>query len=198
MHVQAIVRAPAVAPSAADCFRQAMRQLASGVSVVTHGAGEFRNGLTATSVASLSAAPPSLIVCINRGSSLYAGLGAGDLVGVNVLAAHHAEIADRFAGRSGIKGVERFAEGRWIATPDGVSLLADAIAAFECEIEDIVERHSHAILIGRVRLACPKPAEGALLYWRGVYDRIGWSAEELSRATGVTPAQPAARVLRFP
>src|ERR1700689_4892587 len=135
--MNATVRNISAAPSAAESFRQAMRQLASGVSVITHGDGEYRTGLTATSVSSLSAEPPALIVCVNRSASLYARLGAGDLIGVNVLAADHAEIADRFAGRGGLKGAERFAEGHWVTTPDGVWLLADAIAAFECEVEDI-------------------------------------------------------------
>jgi flavin reductase (DIM6/NTAB) family NADH-FMN oxidoreductase RutF len=192
--MNATVRTLNTTPSAEDQFRQAMRQFASGVCIVTHGAGEYRAGLTATSVSSLSAEPPALIVCVNRSASLYARLGSGDLFGVNVLAAHHTEIADRFAGRGGVTGAARFAEGRWIETPDGVSLLADAIAAFECEVEDIIERHSHAILIGRVRLAAPRPAEGALLYWRGAYDRIGWSADEISRAIGVTAPEAGGRV----
>ena len=185
--------------SEAESFRMAMRSLASGVSVLTHGVGEHRTGLTATSVASLSAEPPSLIVCVNRSASLYRQLGSGDLFGVNVLGAEHAEIADRFAGRSGLNGAERFREGRWIETSEGVSLLADAIAAFECETEEILERHSHAVLIGRVRLAARRPAGGALIHWRGAYDQIGWSAEEVSRAIGLSP--PPARgsdvILRF-
>jgi flavin reductase (DIM6/NTAB) family NADH-FMN oxidoreductase RutF len=174
-----------------------MRQLASGISVVTHGAGEHRTGLTATSVSSLSAEPPTLIVCVNRSASLYQQLGSGDLFGVSVLGAEHAEIAERFAGRSGLNRAERFREGRWISTHDGVSLLADAIAAFECETEEIIERHSHAIVIGRVRLATHKSADNALLYWRGAYDSIGWSADEISRAIGVTPAPVPHVVIKF-
>ena len=183
--------------NAADSFRLAMRQLASGVSVVTHGAGEERTGFTATSVSSLSADPPTLIVCVNRAASLYAQLSVSDLFGVNVLGENHAEIADRFAGRGGVKGAERFRQGHWIATQDGVSLLADALAAFECEVEDIVERHSHAILIGHVRFARPRASGGALLYWRGAYESIGWSAEEVSRAVGLAPTQPAGDVVPF-
>ncbi len=183
----------------AAAFRQAMRLLASGVSVVTHGVGGERTGLTATSVCSLSTEPPSLIVCVNRTASLYARLGSGDLFGVNLLGAEHAEIAERFAGRSGLKGSERFRDARWITTPSGVSLLADAIASFECEAEDVIERHSHAIVIGRVRNAASKAADGALVYWRGGFDRIGWSPDEILRAIGVTPskAQGQGSVVRF-
>ena len=195
--MQATLRSIAPGPTVPDAFRRAMRQLASGISVVTHGAGEQRTGLTATSVSSLSAEPPTLIICVNRSASLYQQLGSGDLFGVSVLAAEHAEIADRFAGRSGLSRAERFREGRWISTHEGVSLLADAIAAFECQTEDIIERYSHAILIGRVRAATHKSADAALLYWRGAYDSIGWSAEEISRAIGVTPKPVKHRVIKL-
>ena len=173
-----------------------MRQLASGVSIVTHGDGEQRTGFTATSVSSLSAEPPTLIVCVNRSASLYARLTRGDAFGVSVLGAQHAEFADQFASRKGLKGADRFRDGAWSTTPGGVSVLADAIAALECETEEIIERHTHAILIGRVTFAAPRSNEAALLYWRGGYDRIGWSAEEVSRAVGVAASSDARRPLQ--
>jgi flavin reductase (DIM6/NTAB) family NADH-FMN oxidoreductase RutF len=180
----------------AEAFRQAMRQLASGVSIVTHGDGEQRTGFTATSVSSLSVDPPTLIVCVNRSAALYAQLARGDAFGVSVLSAQQAEFADRFASRTGLKGAERFRDGAWVRTPGGVSVLADAIAALECETEEIIERHTHAILIGRVTFAAPRSNEAALLYWRGGYDRIGWSAEEVSRAIGVVAPNDARRPLQ--
>ena len=57
-----------------ESFRAAMRQLAGGVCLITHGVGAERAGQTGTSVTSLSADPPSLIVCVSRGSSSYPGL----------------------------------------------------------------------------------------------------------------------------
>ena len=96
-----------------------MRQLASGVSVVTHGAGAQRTGFTATSVTSLSSEPPTLVVCVNRSASLYQQLGTGDLFGVNILGAQHVDIANRFAGRAGVERADRFVEGSWATTADG-------------------------------------------------------------------------------
>jgi flavin reductase (DIM6/NTAB) family NADH-FMN oxidoreductase RutF len=173
------MKAQAVADPA-RAFKLAMRQLASGVSVITHADGPRRTGFTATAVASLSAEPPTLMIGVNRAASLYAQLARGDLFGVNVLSAEHTEIADCFAGRTGRDGGERFREGPWRATPEGVWLLEDALAALVCEAEDVIERHTHAILIGRVRRAQPRDDGGALLHWRGAYDRIGWSDQELS------------------
>ena len=176
----------------APAFRLAMRQLASGVLVVTHGSGPLRTGFTATSVTSLSMEPPTLLVCVNRAASLYQQLAAGDLFGVNILAAHHTEIADRFAGRDGVERAERFRDGGWSTPVEGVSLLDDALASFVCQAEEVIERRTHAILIGRVRFARSQTEGGALLYWRGDYDRIGWSEEELSRAVGLRQGAPAA------
>ena len=167
-----------------DAFRAAMRHLASGVCLVTHSVGGVRAGMTATAVASLSLDPPTLIVCVNRAASIYAGLTPGAAFGVSVLGADHREFADRFAGRTGENGAERFREGRWRVAPNGAPLLGDALAAFACEVEEIVERNTHAIVIGRVKHAAAASGGGALLYWRGVYDQVGWSDDELARATG--------------
>jgi flavin reductase (DIM6/NTAB) family NADH-FMN oxidoreductase RutF len=178
---------PALVEADGAVFRAAMRQLASGVSVITHGVGAESAGLTATSVSSLSAEPPSLVVCVNRAASSYSGLVRGAPFGVSVLGADQQEISDRFAGRTDLKGVERFRDGRWFVTPSGVRLLGGSAAAFECEVEEILERHTHAIIVGGVRRAVASPVGGALVYWRGAYDRLGWTADELSRAVGQTP-----------
>ena len=190
MNARALAAAAAVATerTPADAFRAAMRQLASGVSIVTHGEGQTRTGMTATSVSSLSSDPPTLLVCVNRNASIYRGLRPGEAFGVSLLSADQIETADVFAGRAGLQGMERFAHGRWRTTHGGADLLAGALAAFACEVEDIFERHTHAIVIGRVLQAFAGEAGGALLYWRGAYDQLGWRADEVSRAIGVTPS----------
>jgi flavin reductase (DIM6/NTAB) family NADH-FMN oxidoreductase RutF len=194
-NMTAIAKADRFSPPAAEpasvepgAFRLAMRQLASGVCIVALGEGEGRVGLTATSVTSLSVEPPTLVVCVSRAASLYPRLFLGVSFAVSVLAADQSEIANRFAGRAGLAGADRFRQERWTTTPGGAPALADALAIFECELETLIEHHSHAIAIGRVRLALPRGSGGALVYWRGGYDQIGWSEDQVSRAIGVTPA----------
>lgn len=155
------------APS--DAFRGAMRNLAGGVCVVTVGRGAERTGLTATSVSSLSLDPPCLIVCMDRAASAFPMLLAQGTFGVNVLGAHHRDVADRFAGRGGVKGAARYAGADWIALATGAPLLDDALAGFDCVVEKVDEWHSHAIVIGRV-LAVHVPGDDRpLVYWRGDY-----------------------------
>ena len=103
------------------------------------------------------------------------------------LCAHQEDVAARFAGRGGIKGPERYEGSVWQVNATGVSVLADALATFDCEVEDLLERHSHVIVIGRVRSVVRPGGSGALLYWRGEFDQIGWTYEQVNRACGVQP-----------
>ena len=69
-----------------DVYRDAMRELVGGVSVITAGTAPRRAGFTATSVASLSVDPPRLIVCANRVSSTFPEIERCRSFGVNILA----------------------------------------------------------------------------------------------------------------
>lgn len=180
---------PSLAAAPAASYREAMRHLPGGVSVVTVGQGEDRTGFTATSVSSLSIDPPTMLVSINRSSSSYHALLRGRCFGVNVLSTSHRQVAERFAGRDGTKGPDRYQGARWISLATGVALLADAIAAFDCELEELIERHSHAIVIGRVRSMRLHGGSSSLVYWRGAYEQLGWTSEEISRAVGGAPSE---------
>ena len=166
-------------------FRNAMRHLAGGVSVITVGQGENRTGLTATSFSALSTEPPRVIFCVNRQSSSYSEIAKAGQFGVNILAAHQEEIAGRFSGRGGIKGADRYVGGAWKVLSSGVSILTDALAGFDCEVEEVIERHSHAIIIGKVRAIHAPGGPGALLYWRGGFDQLGWTVDQAEKAVGL-------------
>jgi flavin reductase (DIM6/NTAB) family NADH-FMN oxidoreductase RutF len=157
---------------ASDDFRGAMRHLAGGVSVITAGRGKDITGMTVTSVSSLSVDPPSLVVSINRASSSWPLLKRHGFFGVNILTADQLDIAERFTGKGGLKGAERFAGASWTTAASGVPLLVGALAAIDCEAEDIVERHSHAIVIGRVLDLRLSSRTAALAYWQRQYVAI--------------------------
>src|ERR1700675_4066534 len=124
-------------------FRSAMRHLAGGVSVITAGLAKDITGMTVTSVSSLSVDPPTLIVSINRESSSWPLLRRYGFFGVNILTADQVDVAERFAGKDGLKGAARFAGAQWVSRVSGVPLLTGALAAIDCEVEHVVERHSH-------------------------------------------------------
>ena len=169
----------------AATFRAAFRHLAGGVSVITTGRGEDRTGLTATSISSLSAEPPTIFFGLNLSSSSYPVLQRHRSFGVNFLSASQKQVADRFAGRGGEKGAARYADAEWTSGVSGAPLLLGALASLDCEVEEIIERHSHAIIIGRVREVRLGRDDAALVYWRGDYERLGWMIEEATTALGL-------------
>jgi flavin reductase (DIM6/NTAB) family NADH-FMN oxidoreductase RutF len=169
-------------------FRSAMRHLAGGVSVITVGRGKDITGMTVTSVSSLSVDPPTLIVSINRESSSWPLLKRHGFFGVNILTADQINIADRFTGKGGLKGADRFAGARWTTSVSGVPLLVGALSAIDCEAEDIIERHSHAIVIGRVLDIALSSRTAALAYWQGQYVAIDQDEDAIKLAKVSLPA----------
>ncbi len=167
-------------------FRQAMRQLAGAVCVITVSGDAFaqqRTGLTATSVVSLSVDPAELLVSINQASSTWPMVRTVRRFGVNVLSAGQADVAQRFSGAGGLSGAQRFADAPWQRTDDGVWLLAGALAGFACTLERSWLHRSHALVVGRVMTItgaaqAPAPVPGhqtppkPLLYWQGDYARL--------------------------
>lgn len=157
---------PPARPTEAEAFRSTMREFASGVAIVAAGRGDQRNGCTATSLCSLSVEPPSLLVCLDRASATLSTLRRESAFGVSMLAEAHAGLADRFAGRNGLRGAARFAGLDWTTLASGAPLLQAAVALVDCAVEEIVERHTHAIVIGRV-VAARTFGGRPLLHWRG-------------------------------
>ena len=192
--MNSVVRAVSIeAEVTASDFRNAMRQLTGGVSVITAGKGRDISGMTVTSVSSLSVEPASLIVSLNRESSSWPLVKRYGFFGVNILTSDQFDIAERFTGKGGLKGADRFAGARWTTRASGVPLLEDALAAIDCEVEDVVERHSHAIVIGRVLDVAVSARTAALAYWQGRYVAIDQDEDAAKLAEVSVPVRKTAR-----
>ena len=159
---------PSLAPEVAT-FKHAMRRIVGGVSVITAGAGETRTGLTVTSAHSLSIDPPTMLVCVSRVASAWPVIRREGHFCVNVLDARHQHVADRFTGRDGVKGADRYEGARWRQFATGAFGLEDALAVIDCAVEEIIERHSHGIIIGAVRAIHVGASGEALVYGHGRY-----------------------------
>ncbi len=79
---------PAVAGTP-DLFRQGMRRLAGACTIITSVApGQGREGwagMTATAVASVTADPARLLICVNRSTWAHGIISQSRILGVNVL-----------------------------------------------------------------------------------------------------------------
>jgi flavin reductase (DIM6/NTAB) family NADH-FMN oxidoreductase RutF len=139
-----------LAPVAIDQFRQVMRNLAGGVAVVAAGTGNGRRGLTVSAVASVSAEPPCLLVCVNRNAEAHDVILARGSFSVNLLGIEHKELAMRFAGHNGIRGLARFELGSWSEGLLGVPLLNDALGSMECDLLTSPVVGSHRLFVGKI------------------------------------------------
>ncbi|QCI65004.1 flavin reductase family protein [Phreatobacter stygius] len=166
-------------------FRDAMRQLAGGVCVITAGIGEDRSGLTATSPTSLSMDPPTILVSINRASSAFPVIASYRHFAVNLLAADQQAVAESFTGKGGLRGAQRYRGAEWTTLQTSAPILEGALAAVDCEVEELIERHSHVIVLGRVVAVRSGAKTSALVYWHGGYDRLEATPAGLSLAAGL-------------
>jgi flavin reductase (DIM6/NTAB) family NADH-FMN oxidoreductase RutF len=152
-------------------FRSTMRRLAGGVSIITAGRGSDITGMTVTSLTSLSATPPRLLVSINRRASSFGLIERDRVFGVNILGSDQQDIAGQFSnGR--LKGRERFEGIEWAPGSSGVPLLGHSLATIECQVEEIIERHSHGIIVGSLLSFELSPRLSGLVYWNGQYVEI--------------------------
>jgi flavin reductase (DIM6/NTAB) family NADH-FMN oxidoreductase RutF len=152
-------------------FRSVMRRLAGGVSIVTAGRDDDITGMTVTSLTSLSAGPARLLVSINKQASSFALIDRYRSFGVNILGSDQQQLADRFSNGK-LKGKQRFEGAAWCAGSSGVPLLDKSLATIECQVEEIIERHSHGIIVGRLLRFDLSPQLSGLVYWNGQYIEI--------------------------
>ncbi|MER9316251.1 flavin reductase family protein [Mesorhizobium sp. M0659] len=154
-----------------DRFKAGMRKLVAGVTVVTTASNGRSTGMTATAVSSLSASPPSLLVCANQAGSFAAIIREGSPFCVNLLAADQVALAKAFGGGGG--GEKSFNEPEWLQDEDGVPYLPRARARFHCTAFQIVPVATHLIVAGLVRRVEVEPSSAeALAYSDGNFRSI--------------------------
>lgn len=154
--------------SPADRFRSGFRRHAAGVAVVTAPTPDGPVGLTASSVASVSAEPPLLSFSVARTSTTAARLLAADRLAVHVLAAEQVAVATDFARRDG----RRFApEQGWSTAADGTPLLAGAVATFRGRVAQVVPAGGSWLVLVEVDGTDLGPEAAPLVH----HDRAYWA-----------------------
>jgi len=155
-----------------DEFRHGMRRLTAGVSLVTTEFQGEKLGLIATSVSSLAAEPPSLLVCVNRSASSHDAFIAAGHFAVNVLREQHDDLCAQFSQSS--RRAELFQNGTWQTLNTGAPILADALVSFDCQLEKVVEWNTHSVLLARiVGIALPGEAAEPMIYFNSGFHSLG-------------------------
>ena len=128
-----------------ELFTESMTLLASGVAVITARRGDGAPcGLAATSVASFSDDPPSLMCSIWHRSRCHDALAASVQFGVHLLRSDELALAHRFADR---ELPDKF-DGLGWSWDDDVPELRGTLAYLRCRRADNFVRYDHTVLIG--------------------------------------------------
>jgi 3-hydroxy-9,10-secoandrosta-1,3,5(10)-triene-9,17-dione monooxygenase reductase component len=152
----------------ARVFRDALGRLATGVALVTAAPEDEPAGLIVNSLTSVSLAPPLVSFCPARASHTWSRMRQTGQFGVNVLGRQH----EPFALRATPRGADRFAGLDWGFGNDGVPLVTDALAAFECVIVAEHLAGDHWIIVGKVVHLHMSAAENPLVFFAGAFHTV--------------------------
>jgi flavin reductase (DIM6/NTAB) family NADH-FMN oxidoreductase RutF len=184
-------------PIGRQAFFEIMASFPSGVAIVTTTGEDGRpRGLTTTAVSSVSAHPPTILVCVDLGSRTLAALRARRTFVVNFVRQGCGQLCMLFAS----KADDKFEHVSWQRTPSGLPHLhEDAMAWAECSTVHDIEVGDHVILVARVEAGGVAPdVESPLMYYRRSWGV--WSpAHEPSEPdpVRVTAMEVSARDLRW-
>ncbi|MEU3620262.1 flavin reductase [Streptomyces sp. NPDC006872] len=157
-------------PSRTD-FREAMAHLPAAVNILTTNGPNGRCGITLSAVCSVTDDPPTILVCVNRGSAMHDVFKANGRVGLNVLGGDQQELALHFAGATKVAMAERFTWDVWDRTED-VPVLKDAPVTAVGTIKHTVPMGSHSVLFVDIEQIRTRAGGQSLVYFNRAFHRL--------------------------
>lgn len=179
-------QAPSLHASTRDSYLAAMRQVAGSVAVVTTAGPAGRYGATVTAFCSVSADPPTVLVCLRGGSRIAEAVQANGVFTLNVLPEDADLIARTFAGEFDGLHEDRFA-GVTLVEQDGLApAIADTLS-LACRMVRSERHQSHAVLFGAVAAIGHRPLP-PLAYHDGGYRGLRMVPQTPSPIPSPTPS----------
>ncbi len=154
-------------------FRDAMARLGAAVNVITTitAAGE-RLGFTASAVCSVTDDPPTMLVCMNRGSALNVAFKAAGVLCINTLASVQEPLSGLFAGVDDVPMAARFERANWSVMQSGAPVLDGAVVSVDCRIAQITEVGTHTVFFCEAVASQVGGAQDGLIYFGRAYHRV--------------------------
>lgn len=165
--------ATATATVSGGDYRDAMSRIAGAVHVVASDGPAGAGGATMTAVTSVTDAPPTVLVCLNRTGRFNAIVRENGVFSINTLVAGDEVLAGVFAGVGGVDHPDRFAHGTWERGATGAPLLAGARAVLDCRVVEVSDVGSHSVFLARVEAVRVGEAQPPLLYVDRAYHTLG-------------------------
>ncbi len=133
-------------------FLDAMSQLTNSVCVVTTDGKAGQAGTTVTAMTPVSAdsETPSLLICLHADSLTAKAIAGNGVFAVNVLSDGQSDLANRFAGRNGSSGPDKYDGVKFEAGITGAAHLDEAVAVFDCRVKLQQVWGTHIIFIAEV------------------------------------------------
>ncbi|QHE90412.1 flavin reductase family protein [Pandoraea fibrosis] len=128
-------------------FQQAMASFPGGITAVTTHSTDGPIGIIATAVCSLSAEPPSILVCVHKHASVHDAILDAGCFAVNLLSTRHQALVARFSQQ---RGAARFEPALWAPLKTGAPTLSNAALTLDCTLLDTHDGYSHTIIVGAV------------------------------------------------
>lgn len=148
-----------------EALKDALAQWASGVSIVAVRDAGTVHALTVGAFIPVSLDPPSVLISLGPNASALPFLEPGVSFVINLLSAGQKGLASRFA--------DTFPVGPSPFPGEGPPTIDGALASLVCEVDEMLQRGDHTLVIGRVSTAETGPDAPALTYFRRDYHSIG-------------------------
>ncbi|HWJ75458.1 MAG TPA: flavin reductase family protein [Kaistia sp.] len=153
-------------------FWRAVGFRAIGAAVVAARNADGPAGLLALSTAHLSQSPPTMTCAVGLTTSALSTILEAGHFAISFLSEDQGDVAERFGGRTALKGAERFEPARWDVLKTGAPVLKDAVGALDCELDEAIQRHGTMILIGRIVAFHSAGGLTPLVYFQGAPLRV--------------------------
>tara|TARA_Y100000590_G_scaffold65861_1_gene71169 strand:+ start:52 stop:528 length:477 start_codon:yes stop_codon:yes gene_type:complete len=147
-------------------FLRAMRGITSTVTVLSARDGESKEAMTATSVASLSLDPPTMLVCINHEATIHNIMKEGLGFCINILSVGQEGLADVCSVKE--KEEQRFLEASW-SEFEGIPYNQESQSNMFCNCIKTIEHTTHTIYLGEIIKVFNQGSFKPLLYKDGNY-----------------------------
>jgi flavin reductase ActVB len=164
---------PNAAPELLASFRQAMRELAAGVVVVTTFVDSREWGITVSACCSVSLEPPLLLVSLASSSVATTAITNSGAFGVSLLREEHESVARYGARKGSPKFIAELCEPAPRQPESRTPAIRDALAHIDCQLAQAIIAGDHHILVGRVRAVClSEPGGAPLIYHSRRFRRL--------------------------
>ncbi len=145
-------------------FRTSVSRFATGIAIVScldeHGQPQ---GMTISSFTSISLEPPTVLVSLRPGRT-HARIRQQGRYGVSILSAEQEAWSRHFSGHP-----QPEVAPAW-ETAARVPVLRDALAWFECRVDELLQVHDHTLFVARVT-ACGHASGAPLMFFASSYHR---------------------------